>query len=212
MGSPSNYSIACDGCGHPASPEHIAERLARLELATRFRPVHIQVLFVALAPLARPEDDFYRHSLSRDHFGSLLDAVGIPTPAGEASAGPGQAKGDAARLAEFQRKGYFLSYVSECPLPEDSGNPNTAISALGPTFVRRVRFNYKPKHIALLGSSVVPMIRILEQAGLGPLLLLQHGLPLTVPTTGDLPARARFRLALSSGATSETPISEYDRI
>src|SRR5216683_5747450 len=58
--------ILCDGCGLAASAEHIAARMERLELATRFRPIHINVLFVALQPMPRPEDDFYRPPESRD--------------------------------------------------------------------------------------------------------------------------------------------------
>jgi hypothetical protein len=208
MGSLSHQSISCDGCGCPASPEHIAERLARLELATRFRPVHIHVLFVALAPLGRLEDDFYGPPRSRDYFGSLMDAVGISGSVAEASPGNDQPKGDEARLADFQRKGYYLSYVSECPILENSGSPNSEISAIGQTFVRRVRFNYKPKRIALLASGLTPLLEVLENAGLGPPLLLHRGHPLTVPKIDDLAARAGFQSALSIAATADSPVSE----
>src|SRR5437899_2234034 len=51
--------ILCDGCGIPATPEHIARRLRHLELATRFRPIHIGILFVAEAPPPRLENYFY---------------------------------------------------------------------------------------------------------------------------------------------------------
>ena len=47
---PPNREIVCDGCGRPATPEHIHERLARLEWATRFRPIHIQLLVLISAP------------------------------------------------------------------------------------------------------------------------------------------------------------------
>lgn len=208
MESLSHQSISCDGCGRPASPDHIAERVARLEVATRFRPVHIQVLFVALAPAARLEDDFCGPPQSRGFFDSLLDAVGISAPVQEVSAGAGRSKSGAARLAEFQRKGYYLSYLSECPIPENSANLAAEIAALGPTFLRRVRLNYKPKYIALLGGNLAPLIEILEKAGLGPLLLLDRGQSLTVPKMDDLPARAGFQKALSRGATADNPISE----
>jgi hypothetical protein len=206
MQSPST-SILCDGCGRPASPEHIAERVARLELATRFRPVHINVLLVALAPLPRPEDDFYGPPQSREYFESLLNALEILPPAREAAREWNQAGEDAARLTEFQRRGYYLSYVSECPVPEQSAGGDAAIlAALGPGLVRRVRFNYKPKHIALVGSSLGPIIQIFQESGLGALLLLDRGKPFAVPETSDLPARTGFltglRTAVSTGATS----------
>jgi len=206
MPSPST-SIICDGCGRPASPEHTAERVARLELATRFRPVHINVLLVALAPMPRRENDFYGPPQSREYFESLMHALEILTPAREAAREWDQAVEDAARLTEFQRRGYYLSYLSECPLPEQSaGAGAAAVAALGPGFVRRVRFNYKPKHIALIGSSLGAMIEILEKSGLGALLLLDRGQPFAVPETGGLPAGAGLltglRTALSTGATS----------
>ncbi|MBZ5662017.1 MAG: hypothetical protein LAO08_16575 [Acidobacteriia bacterium] len=198
--------IVCDGCARPASPDHIAERLARLERATRFRPVHINVLFVALAPTARPEDDFYGPPQSNIFYESLMDALDITPPAGDA----------AAHLPEFQRKGYYLAYLSECPIPGEQGSEAAAISALSPALIRRIRFNYKPKHIALLGNVLAPLIEILQKSGLGPLLLLDQGKPLSIPVTADLSARAGFRstlrTALSTGASSENRLSDYDRM
>ena len=198
-------SIVCDGCGRLASPAHIAERLARLERATRFRPVHVNVLFVALAPGTRPEDDFYGPPQSRDYFDSLMEALDIAPPAAGAFPDSDQHKGDVAKLIEFQHRGYYLSYLSECPIPAESGSVAGGISPLGPALIRRIRFNYKPKHIAFLGTSMAPFIEILENSGLGNLLLLHRGQPLKVPDPGDLSARTGFRTgllsAVSSGAT-----------
>src|SRR2546427_6593769 len=52
--------LNCDGCGQPASPEHVAKRLKRLEWATRFRPLHISVLF--LGAVSPAEDAGYLYS------------------------------------------------------------------------------------------------------------------------------------------------------
>jgi len=172
--------LACDGCGLPASSEHIAERVRRLELATRFRPVHINTLFVALAPAASTEDDFYGPPESKDFFHSLMQAAGVTASADNFSSGTGQYAKDAANLAEFQRAGCYLAYLSECPIPEQSDNIHAIISTLGSTVIRRIQFNYKPKRIALLGD-MEPMIAILEKAGLGPILILDHGRPLKLP-------------------------------
>jgi hypothetical protein len=49
----------CDGCGAAVEPEHIRARIERLELATRYRPVHIQTLLIGSAPPVRPEEYFY---------------------------------------------------------------------------------------------------------------------------------------------------------
>jgi hypothetical protein len=65
--------LPCDGCGLPASPEHIAARIRRLELATRFRPLHIGILFVSPAPPLQPEDDFYAPAASREFSGPFLE-------------------------------------------------------------------------------------------------------------------------------------------
>src|SRR5260370_23937994 len=141
--------ILCDGCGVPASAEHIAARMERLELSTRFRPIHINVLFVALEPMQRPEDDFYRPPESRDFFDSFLSALDITPETGNAN------------LLEFQRRGYYLTYLSECAVtPQDSASPGRerallgagqeadhsaareCISRLAPTLLKRIRFNY----------------------------------------------------------------------
>src|SRR3984893_2546309 len=48
--------LRCDGCGQPASPEHIARRLQRLEWMTRFRPIHLHTLLLgAFSPLVPAE-------------------------------------------------------------------------------------------------------------------------------------------------------------
>lgn len=198
--------ILCDGCARPATPAHIAERLARLERATRFRPVHINVLFIALAPAPRPEDDFYGPPQSYNLFGSLMEALEIPMQPADRSA----------CLTEFQRKGCYLSYLSECPIPDAPAETAAAISALCPALIRRIRFNYKPKHIVLLGAPTAPLIELLKNFGFAPHLLLDGGQPLSLPVTPALSPSAGFRsvlrTALSSGATSEIRLSDYDRM
>ena len=188
-------SILCDGCGLPASPEHVAARMERLELVTRFRPIHIQVLFVALDPMPRPEDEFYRPPEARQFFDSLLSALDISTNTESNSA-----EAAVANLLEFQRRGYYLTYLSECPVtPGQSASTGRdrvllgarqeteesiareCISRLAPTLVKRIRFNYKPKHVAILGTNLAPLIEVFEHAGIGPLLVLDQGAPLTVP-------------------------------
>ena len=192
-------AIVCDGCGLPATPAHIAARMERLELVTRFRPIHINVLFVTLEPVPRPEDDFYRPPQSRDFFDAFLSALNISPEAGKANLESNGSEGDTAKLLEFQRRGYYLSYLSECPvtppLPagpsrerasqdRDESIASECISRLAPTLVKRIRFNYKPKHVALLGTNMAPLIEVFEHAGIGPLLVLHQGAPLTIPVCG----------------------------
>ena len=176
----------------------------------------------SLEPLPLPEDDFYRPPESRDFFDSFLSSLNtLPAPekphAQSPSNGP---EADGARLLEFQRKGYYLTYLSECPLTalhfansdragnllgardeEDDPASRECISRLSPTLLRRIRFNYKPKHVALLGTNLSPLIEAFERAGMGPLLLLDHGAPLTIPGCG-LYLEPSIK---SPGATSSLP-------
>jgi hypothetical protein len=180
-------SIICDGCALPASPDHIAMRVARLESATRFRPIHIDVLFIAFEPMPRLEDDFYRPPVSRDFFDPFLSALHILPEAGKLSREANGREADLSRLLEFQKRGYYLTYLSECPLmaQEDADVARECISRLASTLIKRIRFNYKPRHIALLGANLAPLIEILQQAGISSLLNFNQGVPLMIPDSGS---------------------------
>jgi hypothetical protein len=211
MGSAPNY-LPCDGCGLPASPQHIAERVRRLELSTRFRPVHMGVLFVALAPPARLKDDFYAPPESKEFFDPFLEALEIPSSAVGTAPGSETHAADTARLAEFQRRGYYLAYLSECPIPENGEPAACTVARLGPTLIRRIRFNYKPKHIAPLGQELIPLVDMLRTAGIGPILTLDHGLALPSPRTGDREWLELFQRAVATVAPRENLPLGYDRI
>jgi hypothetical protein len=210
------FSIVCDGCGLPASPEHIAARMERLELVTRFRPIHIHILFVALGPKPRLEDDFYRPPESRDFFEAFLSALSIspdaegretPLETTETKSHSESDGSDAgqAMLLEFQRRGYYLTYLSECPVTQqpaagqgaEAGAARECISRLAPTLIKRIRLNYRPKRVVLLGTHLSPLIGVFEDAGLSPLLLLDRGAPLTIPGTGDGSSVDLFRRAVN---------------
>lgn len=165
----------CDGCGAVADDKHIRERIERLELATRFRPVHIQVLLVDAAPPPRIEDYFYRaaqdrevrSAKGRDYFDRLMKAAGPTT-------GPGVP--EEAALGDFQRRGLFLTYVVECPVaaPHDLGN---RVARLFPTLLKRVQLSYRPKAVALLSDPSSELIEDFRAAGWGGCLVLDEGAP-----------------------------------
>src|SRR5271170_4930716 len=98
----------CDGCGAPADEAHIRARIERLELATRFRPIHIQVLLLDDSPAVRPEDYFYqpatdgstRSPIAETFFREMLLAAGMSSE---------MATNEEAGLAEFQRRGFYLA-------------------------------------------------------------------------------------------------------
>src|SRR5271163_5021640 len=104
----------CDGCGAQADDAHIRRRIERLELATRFRPIHIHVLLIDAAPPTRPEDYFYhaaanrqdRSTGSRNYFDEIVKCSGL-TISSEMS--------EDSALAEFQHRGFYLAHVRECP-------------------------------------------------------------------------------------------------
>jgi hypothetical protein len=206
MGSSPNY-LPCDGCGLPANPEHIAARIRRLELATRFRPIHVGILFVAVAPASRPEDDLYAPPESKEFFGPFMEALEISAGKATLETSPKAAGTEA--LVEFQRRGHFLAYLSECPLPADG---QATIARLAPNLLRRIRLNYKPKHVALLGQELASLVEVLRNAGIGPSLILHQGLPLPFPSTGDQGWKSLFQGAVATVSPSQNLASGYDRI
>ncbi len=211
MGTSPNY-LPCDGCGLPASPQHIAERVRRLELSTRFRPVHISMLFVALAPAPSLKDDFYAPPESKEFFDPFMDALEIPSSAVATAPGSDTRAAETARLAEFQRRGYYLAYLSECPIRENGESAASTIARLGPTLIRRIRFNYRPKHVAPLGQELFPLVDMLRVAGIGPILTLDQGLALPTPRTGNRESLELFQRAVATVAPRENLSSGYDRI
>jgi hypothetical protein len=142
----------CDGCGASADEAHIRARIQRLELATRFRPIHIVVLLLEDAPAARAEDYFYwpardgaaRSPAAKSFFAEMLAAAGIPRE---------MAANEEAAFAEFQRRGFYLADAVECPIASPDELRSRVTQAM-PTIVKRVEFSYRPKHVMLIGDEV----------------------------------------------------------
>lgn len=176
----------CDACGASAHDQHIRERIERLEWATRFRPVHIHVLLIAWAPPARAEDYFYRPAgdralrsrESRAFFDQLLKAAGTALNSDSS---------EEAALADFQRKGLFLSYGVECPL--ETSHPATAAAAsFFPTLLKRIQFSYRPNRVALISQETRSFVPLLQQAGWRDQLILENGLPFQMETRASADA------------------------
>ncbi|MGB6429290.1 MAG: hypothetical protein WBF06_01795 [Candidatus Acidiferrales bacterium] len=187
--STSPQPIFCDGCGLAASPTHIRERLARLEVATRYRPIHISVLFVDVSPDAGL--DFY--DVSSRPAGAreiLLDALGIAVPS--ETSGASHASAIELRLTEFQRRGFFFASVSECPLAIVSAAQ--IIDRLGSTLLKRVQFSYRPKSVVLLSGALSPLVPMLARAGQG-IRVIPDGAPIAWPRPGDSAGELAFRAA-----------------
>jgi hypothetical protein len=183
----------CDGCGMQADDAHIRRRIERLELATRFRPIHIQVLLIDAAPPSRSEDYFYRPAVNREersknswhYFDEIVRCSGLA---------PDSEMTEESALAEFQRRGFYLANAVECPI-----EPPDALAAsmerAGPVLIKRIEKSYKPKYVALLSASLAKVILLFERSELRDRLLLNHGVPFSSPigmsevtTTGRAPS------------------------
>src|SRR5260370_21925985 len=183
----------CDGGGAKADEAHIRQRIERLELATRFRPIHIQVLLLDAAPPAKLEDYFYRATTnseersvaSRMHFDELAKCIG---PAS------GTHTQEDSRLAEFQKRGFFLAYAVECPV-ESSSELAQAIKRLAPTVALRVNSSYKPKFVAPISRLVQEVIPVLQSKGWGDKIILNDGKPFDDPFLGHPQRQAQFGTA-----------------
>ncbi|HWF12733.1 MAG TPA: hypothetical protein VG272_03285 [Candidatus Acidoferrales bacterium] len=196
----STNHLPCDGCGLPVTPEHIAERVHRLEQSTQFRPIHMGILFVALAPPSHTADDFYAPARSREFSDLFLEALEI-FPAEKPALEEDVRANDLARLAEFQRRGHYLTYLSECPLLDDKETAEQIIQRLGPILLRRIKFNYRPRQIAPLGQELFPLIDLLNGQGIGPVLTTADGQALPLPGTGSQEWMQLFRRSVTAGAT-----------
>ena len=150
----------CDGCGAPADEAHIRRRIERLEMATRFRPIHIQVLLLGDAPPTRFEDYFYRplrdgesrSSAAKDFFVEVMKAAGISSDA---------AANEEAALAEFQHRGFYLADAVECPVPTPQ-ELSERITAASSTLLKRIEFSYRPKHVVPVAAGVNAIIQVLR--------------------------------------------------
>ena len=159
--------IVCDGCGQPADQEHIARRLKRLENMTRYRPIHIQALFLGVAGPADDRDHLYSAEGKFQGEGAeVLEALGIE-PSGRSVAGT---------LHAFQRAGFLLTHVLECPVA-DAATRKQALQKRLPATLVKIRRSYKPKRVALVGAELAEFVTQVSNAQLDSILLLQNGLP-----------------------------------
>lgn len=181
----------CDGCGAQVEDAHIRQRIERLELATRFRPVHISALLIDAAPPFRFEDYFYRaandrserSSASRAFFDELASCAGVAHGSGIS---------EETSLAEFQRRGFFLIGAVECAL-EKLSDPAAAVERSAPVVLRRVNVSYKPRAIALLSQWTHPLVPVFQANGWGDRLVLDEGRPFDTPLAAGRLARAFAR-------------------
>jgi len=160
--------ISCDGCGQLTSPEHIARRLKRLENMTRYRPIHVQALFLAGTGPAENREHLYSADgtlLDRDI--KFLRGLGVETSGRTVET----------VLTEFQRRGYLLAYVVECAEEKTGGKVMTSLAQRIPATWTRIRRSFKPKRLVLLGAELTEFIPQFLAANLDATLVLRDGEP-----------------------------------
>src|SRR5213080_3844222 len=187
-----SITLVCDGCGQAATAEHITRRLQRLEWTTRCRPVHIHTLLLgAFSPL-RDEEFLYRSDGEfRGEAAQILEAVGI-SPAGKTR--------DAVH-AEFQRAGFFLTHVSECPLEDErnlKGGIQAALKKRLAAVATRIRRSLKPKRVMAITEELAVVLDDIVAMDLRCPVLLDHGKPFLLESRPGENGAARLREALAA--------------
>ena len=187
-----NVELQCDGCGQIASAEHTARRLQRLEWTTRYRPVHIHVLLLgAFSPF---EERDFLYSPKGEFCGEaalLLAALGFSAAGKTAEA----------VHAEFQRAGYFLTHVLECPIEKEAGKPEQVSALLAkhlPAVGARIRRSLKPKRVMLVTKLLEPIVDTLVALPLGCPIVLDNGKPFELDGLEQEKAVGRLREALGA--------------
>src|SRR5579859_368967 len=143
--------LVCDGCGRGATAEHIAKRLWRLECTTRYRPIHIQAVFLGAQSPEAEKDFLYAGKTGFSGEGAaLLTAVGISSEGRTAEA----------VLAEFQKRGFLLTHVLECGAEpgEHGADISDALRRKLPSVARRLRGSLRPKRVIVLSREMAAVI------------------------------------------------------
>jgi hypothetical protein len=187
--------LVCDGCGQTASAEHIARRLQRLEWTTRYRPVHIHTLL--LGAFSPPDDRDFLYAPNEEFHGEavlLLNTLGISTAGKTAET----------VHAEFQRAGFFLTHVLECPLNMDAGDGTAAGGLLAnrlQPMATRIRRSLKPKRVVPISQALGPIPEKILALELGCPVVLDNGklFDFDGTATGNSMARLREALAAAEG-------------
>jgi len=187
--------LPCDGCGRAASTEHIGRRLQRLEWTTRYRPVHIHTLL--LGGVSPREDEEFLYSPQGEFHGEarlVLEAAGIST----------ENKTREAVHAEFQRAGFFLTHVLECPIEEESVSVPELASLLGrqlPTVLTRIRRSLKPKRIVLISGALGEWKEKIISAQPGCTVVLDEGKPFALESSDAKRIAERLRNAVAAAGS-----------
>jgi hypothetical protein len=189
-----NTDLRCDGCGQLASPEHIARRLQRLEWTTRYRPVHIGTLLLgAVAPGGDSEFIYCPAGTWNGEAQYLLAAAGLAL----------DGKPPESVLAEFQRGGFFVTHVLECPVESGAGGDLAQLIANQlPAVLTRIRRSLKPKRLAPIAMLLKQSLPAFNSGELPCAILLDQGAPFALDEDAAAASAKNLREALGSQGAS----------
>jgi hypothetical protein len=189
--------LPCDGCGQLASAEHIARRLQRLEWATRFRPIHIQALLLAACAPETDSDFLYSpDSAFTGQAGILLSVLGISK----------KGRPPEEVLADFQKRGFVLAHVLECPVEPGTGSDEARalLEHHLPQALTRIRRSLKPKRVLVVSPDLRSFVPQLSESTLGCPVFYTFLATAQDDFASDASELAAFRAALPALAAQGT--------
>ncbi|MGC1619298.1 MAG: hypothetical protein WA765_12485 [Candidatus Acidiferrum sp.] len=136
------------------------------------------------------EDFLYAGKFAGEAF-RVLEATGI------SAAG----KSPESVLSEFQRGGFFLAHMLECPLElGTNGRPSREELLVQRVCVvgARVRRSLKPKRVVLISEILATLVSKLTTAELGCPVMQDEGKPFSLDSTGVSRATERLREVLAA--------------
>jgi hypothetical protein len=164
MGAVEN--LRCDGCGQLAGPGHLARRFARLELTTRYRPLHIHVLLLGAAvPEASGSFLYAADEPFEGEAAMLLEVLQIST----------EGKSRETVLTEFQKRGLLLSHVLECPVGAAGATVAELMEKQLPVTLVRIRRSLKPKKIVVIAKQLQGLVNQIGRGAGCPVLGIDLG-------------------------------------
>lgn len=155
--------------------------------------MHIGTLLLGAVSPAADEEFLYAGKFAGEA-GRVLEAVGISA----------SGKSSEIVLSEFQRGGFLLAHLVECPL-ETRTNGQVSVEPLlaqriSPVMAR-IRRSLKPKRIVLISESLAPLLSKLNNTELGSPVILDEGQPFALDASGSIEGIQRLREALEASAS-----------
>ncbi len=154
--------------------------------------MHIGALLLGAFPPEKDSEFLYTgNNLFRGEAASVLDAVGVSYANRPAEA----------VLADFQRRGFLLTHILECPLETVSIHAPPSLEQLLENRLSavfsRIRRSLKPKQLVLFSGALGRLANLFAKQDLGCSLVLDNGEPFVLEEHGAGLASERLRGALA---------------